>query len=141
MTHSAQAVQTAFRAQLLTFNGDPAQSSNAAVFHEDGLLIVADGHVVATGAYAALASQLAPGTPVQDLRDKLIVPGFIDTHIHSPQTDMIAGARSAAVARHLHVPDRAPLHRPGLCAGHRELLRRGTAGLRHDHGAGVLHGA
>jgi guanine deaminase len=90
MTHSAQAVQTAFRAQLLTFNGDPAQSSNAAVFHEDGLLIVADGHVVATGAYAALASQLAPGTPVQDLRDKLIVPGFIDTHIHYPQTDMIA---------------------------------------------------
>jgi guanine deaminase len=90
MTHSAKAAQTAFRAQLLTFNGDPAQSSDAAVFHEDGLLIVEDGHVVATGAYAALSSQLAAGTQVQDLRDKLIVPGFIDTHIHYPQTDMIA---------------------------------------------------
>jgi guanine deaminase len=85
-----QSAQSAYRAQLLTFNGDPAQSSNAAVFHEDGLLIVADGHVVAAGAYAALSSQLMHGTQVQDLRGKLIVPGFIDTHIHYPQTDMIA---------------------------------------------------
>src|SRR6201996_1830220 len=93
MTHSAnpaKTAQTAFRAQLLTFNGDPAQLPNAAVFNEDGLLIVEDGHVVAAGAYAALSSQLAPGTQVQDMRDKLIVPGFIDTHIHYPQTDMIA---------------------------------------------------
>ncbi|TAL96279.1 MAG: guanine deaminase [Paraburkholderia sp.] len=82
--------QTAYRAQLLTFNGDPAQSSNAAVFNEDGLLIVEDGHVVASGAYAALSKQLAPGTQVSEMRDKLIVPGFIDTHIHYPQTDMIA---------------------------------------------------
>jgi guanine deaminase len=82
--------QSAYRAQLLTFNGDPAQSSNAAVFDEDGLLIVEDGHVVAASAYASVASQLASGTPVQDMRDKLIVPGFIDTHIHYPQTDIIA---------------------------------------------------
>jgi guanine deaminase len=85
-----QSAQSAYRAQLLTFNGDPAQSSNAAVFNEDGLLIVADGHVVAAGAYATVSAQLNPGTQVQDLRDKLIVPGFIDTHIHYPQTDMIA---------------------------------------------------
>ncbi|MFC0399291.1 guanine deaminase [Paraburkholderia rhizosphaerae] len=82
--------QSAFRAQLLTFNGDPAQSSNAAIFDEDGLLIVEDGHVTAAGAYASTAPRLAPGTPVHEMRDKLIVPGFIDTHIHYPQTDMIA---------------------------------------------------
>src|SRR4051794_26969723 len=86
----ANAAQAAFRAQLLTFNGDPAQSPDAAVFHEDGLLIVEDGRVAAAGAYAALASRLAPGTQVEAMRDKLIVPGFIDTHIHFPQTDMIA---------------------------------------------------
>jgi guanine deaminase len=85
-----QSAQSAYRAQLLTFNGDPAKSSNAAVFNEDGLLIVADGHVVAAGAHATVSAQLNPGTQVQDLRDKLIVPGFIDTHIHYPQTDMIA---------------------------------------------------
>ncbi|KXU87907.1 guanine deaminase [Paraburkholderia monticola] len=87
---AAQTAQTAFRAQLLTFNGDPAHAPNAAVFHEDGLLIVENGRVVAADAYAALAPRLAPGTQVVERRDKLIVPGFIDTHIHYPQTDMIA---------------------------------------------------
>ncbi|MCO2667265.1 guanine deaminase, partial [Pseudomonas aeruginosa] len=82
--------QTAFRSQLLTFNGDPAQSSQAANHETDGLLIVDDGKVVAAGPYAALAATLARDAVVHDLRDKLIVPGFIDTHIHYPQTDMIA---------------------------------------------------
>ena len=33
---------------------------------------------------------LPPGVPVHDHRGKLISPGFIDTHLHYPQTDMIA---------------------------------------------------
>ncbi|MEK7989223.1 guanine deaminase, partial [Burkholderia contaminans] len=82
--------QTAFRSQLLTFNGDPAQSSQAANYETDGLLIVDDGKVVAAGPYAQLAATLARDAIVHELRDKLIVPGFIDTHIHYPQTDMIA---------------------------------------------------
>jgi guanine deaminase len=82
--------QSAYRAKLLTFTGDPAQSSDAAVYHEDGVVIVENGHVAASGAWSAHAGQLADGAAVHDLRDKLIVPGFIDTHIHYPQTDMIA---------------------------------------------------
>ena len=34
--------------------------------------------------------QLSDDIPVEDYRGKLIVPGFVDTHIHYPQTDMIA---------------------------------------------------
>jgi guanine deaminase len=82
--------QSAYRAKLLTFTGDPALSADAAVFHEDGVVIVEDGHVVASGAWPALAGRVAQGASVHDLRDKLIVPGFIDTHIHYPQTDIIA---------------------------------------------------
>ena len=82
--------QSAYRAQLLRFNGDPAQSPHAAVFDEDGLLVVDDGHVVAAGAWDTVSTRLAPGTQVHEMRDKLIVPGFIDSHIHYPQTDMIA---------------------------------------------------
>ena len=81
---------SAYRAKLLTFTGDPALSADAAVYHEDGVVIVEDGHVVAAGAWPALAGRVAKGASVHDLRDKLIVPGFIDTHIHYPQTDMIA---------------------------------------------------
>ncbi len=46
--------------------------------------------MIAAGAYATVAPRLAPGTQIEDMRDKLIAPGFIDTHIHYPQTDMIA---------------------------------------------------
>ena len=81
--------QSAYRAQLLTFNGDPAQSSNAAVFNEDGLLIVEDGHVVAACAYAALASQLfRRSTEETKLLVQVVGPvgsrGFGCTHRRSP---------------------------------------------------------
>src|SRR5471032_2490990 len=81
--------QTAYRAQLLTFRDDPALSDDNAVYETDGLLLVEDGRVVAADAYAALRNAIAPDAIVKDLRDKLIVPGFIDSHIHYPQTDII----------------------------------------------------
>lgn len=80
----------AYRASLLHFTSDPAFNADACAWHEDGLLIVADGHVQAAGDYAQLKPTLADGVQVHDYRGKLIVPGFIDTHIHYPQTDMIA---------------------------------------------------
>jgi guanine deaminase len=80
----------AYRASILHFNADPAFNDNAHAWHEDGLLIVADGRIVAAGEYAQLRAQIPQGVAVQDYRGKLIVPGFIDTHIHYPQTDMIA---------------------------------------------------
>lgn len=82
--------QAAYRAKLLRFTGDPAQSSDAAVYDEDGVVIVENGRVVAAGAWSALSSRVSAGARIHELRDKLIVPGFIDTHIHYPQTDMIA---------------------------------------------------
>ncbi len=44
--------QTAFRARLLRFDGDPAQSDDALAYDEDGLLIVENGRVVPGGAPA-----------------------------------------------------------------------------------------
>ncbi|GAB3629359.1 guanine deaminase [Pandoraea terrae] len=89
-----QAGRRAFRAQLLYFAHDPARASldgtPGTIYYRDGLLVVDDGRVVAVGDYDRLAPTLADGTPVEDLRDKLIAPGFIDTHIHYPQTDIIA---------------------------------------------------
>ncbi|PXW26666.1 guanine deaminase [Paraburkholderia caballeronis] len=82
--------QSAYRASLLTFAGDPGLAPQAAVHHEDGVVIVEDGRVSAAGAWSALAAQLRADATVHDRRGKLIVPGFIDTHIHFPQTDMIA---------------------------------------------------
>jgi len=80
----------AYRASLLHFHADPAFAEQAYSWFEDGLLLVVDGHVHSVGDYAALAPALPAGVNVIDYRGKLIVPGFIDTHLHYPQTDMIA---------------------------------------------------
>jgi guanine deaminase len=80
----------AYRASLLHFHADPAFSADACLWHEDGLLIVADGKVAAAGDYAQLLATLPAGVQPVDYRGKVIMPGFIDTHLHFPQTDMIA---------------------------------------------------
>ena len=80
----------AYRAGLLHFHADPAFTADATHWHEDGLLVVEDGKVKAAGDYAALAAALDPAVTVTDYRGKVIMPGFIDTHLHFPQTDMIA---------------------------------------------------
>jgi len=80
----------AFRASILHFTADPALSDKAHSWHEDGLLVVDQGRVIAAGDYDRLKDTLPPGTQVRDYRGKIIMPGFIDTHIHYPQTDMIA---------------------------------------------------
>ena len=86
----APATCQAYRAGILHFTADPAFNDHAHAWHEDGLLIVNEGRVHAAGDYAQLRATLPEGVPVHDYRGKLIVPGFIDTHIHYPQTDMIA---------------------------------------------------
>jgi guanine deaminase len=85
--------RSAFRASILHFLRDPAELPHARVqeaysFFEDGLLVVEDGLVVDVGEYAVHATGLGD-TPVTDYRGRLIVPGFIDTHVHYPQTGII----------------------------------------------------
>lgn len=82
----------AFRGSILHCLDDPGDdiASQAVEFFEDGILLVADGRVEQLGDAAALLSQLPEGVEITDYAGKLILPGFIDTHIHYPQTDMIA---------------------------------------------------
>ncbi|WP_426112136.1 guanine deaminase [Massilia sp. PWRC2] len=87
---TAPIAQQAYRASVLHFHADPAFFEDAYRWYADGLLIVAGGVIVAAGDYASLAASLADDTAVIDYRGKIICPGFIDTHIHFPQTDMIA---------------------------------------------------
>lgn len=82
---------TALRGRLLWYVADPAEAGEAARrYVDDGLLVIADGHVRAAGDATTLLPGLASGTPVVDHRPCLIVPGFIDAHIHYPQTQVIA---------------------------------------------------
>lgn len=78
----------AFRAAILRFADD-----GAAIYDTDGLLVIgpdAAGQQVvrAVGPYAQLAANF-PGVAVEHLPGRIIAPGFIDLHIHFPQTDVI----------------------------------------------------
>lgn len=87
MTSSLQA----FRASILHFLGSPDEiAEQAHQYFEDGLLVVKDGRVYQLGEAGKLLPALPPGTAVTDYRDRLIMPGFVDTHVHFAQTDIIA---------------------------------------------------
>ncbi len=81
----------ALRGTLVDFTADPHLAGAAAMRHvEDGLLVIRDGLIEAAGPADALLATLPAGTPVADQRGKILMPGFVDAHIHYPQTDIIA---------------------------------------------------
>lgn len=82
------------RGEILHFLADPVEDAEEApdrgyAHYPDGGLLVEDGRVAACGPWPEVAA-LAPEAPVSDHSGSLILPGFIDTHIHYPQTDVIA---------------------------------------------------
>lgn len=80
-----------YRGSIFHFLNDPLESPDKAFqFFDDGLLVVENGHVLAVGPYSDLHKRLAKGVPIEDYSGRLIVPGFVDAHIHYPQTEMIA---------------------------------------------------
>jgi guanine deaminase len=56
----------------------------------DGAIAIEGGRIVRCDDYSAVAAEF-PNAPVRDLRGGYIVPGFVDTHIHFPQTRIIGG--------------------------------------------------
>jgi guanine deaminase len=122
-----------FRAELLSLPHDPRVAGTQALRHEaDGLLVVENGIVVARGDYATLAPRF-PGLTIEDHRPLLLVPGFIDTHIHYPQTERIAAHGLQLLDwldQHIFPAERAfadPAHARDVSAFFLdELLRHGT---------------
>lgn len=88
----ADGVLTAHRGALLHFVSDPGAQDDAASYeyHEDGLLLIENGRVKQVGAARELLALLPTDLRPIEHPDALLMPGFIDTHIHLPQTDMIA---------------------------------------------------
>jgi guanine deaminase len=90
MTSTGNGIR-AFRGEILHFVGDPETLGDDAERHiTDGLLVVRDGRVDRVGAALQLLPDLPAGCELVDYTGKLIMPGFIDTHTHYSQTDIIA---------------------------------------------------
>ena len=82
----------ALRGRLLEFLDDPAEVGAALSYrhHTDGLLVIESGRIAAAGDASDLVAGLPPGAALDHHPDCLILPGLIDTHIHYPQTRVIA---------------------------------------------------
>lgn len=56
---------------------------------EDGLLFIRNGKILAQMPWQEGEQYLDPHKGYTDLRGRLLLPGFVDTHVHYPQTEMI----------------------------------------------------
>jgi guanine deaminase len=92
VAHLADLSPTAHRGPLLSFVADPGDGERADTYRyfPDGLMIVAQGKIAAVGPAEAMLAQWPRDKPMVDHGRNLLLPGFIDTHIHYAQTDVIA---------------------------------------------------
>lgn len=81
----------AYRAAILHSIADPAVVGveQSYEYFEDGVLVIDNGQVAKVGPAEQVLATLN-GVEVIEYSNALITPGFIDTHIHYPQTGMIA---------------------------------------------------
>lgn len=88
---SADPSLKAIRGTFLDFIADPFYVSEpeSVRYVADGLLVLENGYIRDFGEYAQLQPTYAD-IPITTYGDRLIMPGFIDTHVHFPQTEMIA---------------------------------------------------
>jgi guanine deaminase len=77
--------------QVLQFNDTPfgERPEDAATHIRRGAILVRDGVIAEVGEADALRAQ-HPEANVADMGDALLSPGFVDTHVHYPQTAIIA---------------------------------------------------
>lgn len=88
----SNSTQTLLRGAVLSFRGDPfLQPIDDAVFYcADGAVLIEAGRIVAAGSAADVVARAAPAAVAIDYPHCIISAGFIDTHVHYPQTQMIA---------------------------------------------------
>jgi guanine deaminase len=72
------------RAQVMHTPRDPFDDADALEAFSDGALAFGDGRIEAVGSFGELR-RAYPDAPVRDERDAILLPGFVDTHVHFPQ--------------------------------------------------------
>ncbi|MCJ8337184.1 MAG: guanine deaminase [Pseudomonadales bacterium] len=124
----------AHRSAILHSLGDPHISGveDSYEYFADGLLITEQGKITHLGDATELLAQY-PDIEVRQHLNKLIVPGFIDTHIHYPQTGVIAsyGEQLLDWLENYTFPAEAEFSDPQHCSRSAEffldeLLKNGT---------------
>ena len=122
------------RGRVVTFPPAPGWPTAVPLtVHDDGAVLWRDGRIVDVGPAGEVLGRHPAGIAITQYDDALILPGFIDTHIHMPQTGVIAsyGAQLLDWLDRYTFPAEARFADPeAAAAGARffcdELLRNGT---------------
>lgn len=80
---------TAIRGPVLTYSGDPFRDGLESTMHHvpDAIVAMSGGKITHFGPADKVLPQLPPGTAVKQYgKDNVILAGFIDCHVHYPQT-------------------------------------------------------
>lgn len=74
----------AYRGRILT----PTEAGGELQFLADGLMVVEDGRIASIAPF----ERATVSCPILDFHPRILLPGFIDTHVHFPQTRVIGSA-------------------------------------------------
>ena len=119
---------TAVRGRVMTFREDRSAS-----LIPDGMVVMRGGLIEAVGSASAVLPDLPPGAQIDCYPNHLVMPGFIDAHIHYPQTRVVGsyGTQLLEWLQRYTFPEEERLRDPEIAAGMArffldELLRCGT---------------
>ncbi len=83
------AQKTLLKGRVLSFTGSPFDGEPTEATRLDEAVVIEDGRIADVGTADALA-QTHPDAVTKDHGNHLIMAGFVDPHVHYPQTAMIA---------------------------------------------------
>lgn len=144
----------AFRSSLLWFPYSGEQAAQAR-YEQDGLLVLEKNRsgrwvVHAIGAWSTMHGQYAH-VALEQLPQRLIAPGFVDLHVHFPQTNVIGSPAEGLLPwlENYTFPEEARFSNPAYAAPAAEffvdeLLRNGVTtalafATSHPHSVEALH--
>jgi guanine deaminase len=78
------------RGTFLDFTGDPffQEEEECTRFFSDGLLVIENGHIIEIGNFNDIAPKFS-SLSIHHYPDRMILPGFIDAHVHYSQIGII----------------------------------------------------
>jgi guanine deaminase len=120
---------TIVRAQVAHTPRNPFISEDALETFSDGAVAFGDGRIVACGSWAEVSLGVGDAD-VLDARDAVLLPGFVDCHVHFPQIRVIGalGLELMEWLRSVALPEEARLADSGYAAAVAERFVRGLIG-------------
>ncbi len=119
---------TIVRAQVAHTPRNPLVFEDGLATFPDGAVAFADGQIVDVGSWHQVRDCL-PEADVVDARDAVLLPGFVDCHVHFPQVRVIGalGLGLLEWLRSVALPEEARLADPGYAGAVAAQFVRGLA--------------